>query len=163
MATVSGELSKIEKRLGLLRSKVTQLLTLTLSPAADQAIPPIEPRHNMRGTVSHAPGYKSANAVAKPVASTATPQPAPAAARISARAAVPAPTPAPNTLERTTSDKTVDSAEIPLAAGKKGKKKKKRSAIANASNPHHVKNCRCYLGASRGSELNSNRLAFAYA
>lgn len=31
------------------------------------------------------------------------------------------------------------------AGAKKGKKKKKKSAMANAANPHHVKNCECAL------------------
>jgi hypothetical protein len=35
----------------------------------------------------------------------------------------------------------VDDPDFVPSTSKKGKKKKKRSAIANAANPHHVKNC----------------------
>jgi hypothetical protein len=43
--------------------------------------------------------------------------------------------------ENVTVEPTVDDPDFVPSTSKKGKKKKKRSAIANAANPHHVKNC----------------------
>jgi hypothetical protein len=163
---VSAALSRADKQLSLLRSKVTYLLTLTLtSPVAAatkvltnsaNSAPPRVDKVSASGTQNKT--AISANTNRKPAAVSPNAQPA----RPTVKASQPAESIAVTAdavkdkgplaaTEKSlvsgnvTVEPTVDDPDFVPSASKKGKKKKKRSAIANAANPHHVKNCESVL------------------
>lgn len=160
--------------LNALRAKVTQLLTLTLSspsmtsflngkPNPMVPLAPVKADTGAAKTVSkdHAvvpagkrdrPADVHRDVESNPPGPTS--KPAPASSTTDGKDDPAEQKPHPKALQNSHNVIVEPSADDPdyvpppfgnAAGAKKGKKKKKKSAMANAANPHHVKNCESFM------------------